>query len=183
MILDRLAKLDRFAAAAGRVHAGFAAVKEDERSLHDRVDAPPENRLGCALNMVEALLVSDGTSSTEARMSAPPSPARKELHVVRSVMDEVAVCKRGTSNVADAKSGEDTTEVDVSGVSTYWTGLGSGMSFSLDTEIKVIGSCDKAGEMVDSSDDLVTIENRGSSPASTISTSGASCSISFNPES
>ena len=94
--LDRLARLDRLL-DPGRtlVRAGIAAEREEERSADEAVVfAPLEKRIGWPLIMVEALLVRDGTSSTEP---CPCSPVRDELSVALSVMEEVAVWIRGGS--------------------------------------------------------------------------------------
>lgn len=62
--------------------------------------------------MVEALLISEGTSSTEPRIDRPSSPVREELSVARSVMEELAVCMRETSKEVLLKSGDETHEED-----------------------------------------------------------------------
>jgi len=107
--LERLARLDRLPALTGRVRRGTAAENDADRSPRGRVPPLEENR-GCGpLIIVEALLVKDGTSSVESHCAG--SPGLEELHVVLSVMDELAVCKRGTSKEPFMKSGEETDDV------------------------------------------------------------------------
>ena len=61
----RLARLLRLPADTGRVRAGFGAEKEPERPADEQVFALLDIRGGCPLAIVEALLVSEGTSSIE----------------------------------------------------------------------------------------------------------------------
>jgi len=102
---ERLARLARLPALTGRVRLGTAAEKEADRSPSGRVPPLLESR-GCGpLIVVEALLVKDGTSSVESH--CPGSPGLEELHVVLSVIDELAVWRRGTSNEPCMKSGDE----------------------------------------------------------------------------
>lgn len=107
--LERLARLDRLPALTGRVRRGTAAENDADRSPRGRVPPLEESR-GCGpLIVVEALLVKDGTSSVESHCAG--SPGLEELHVVLSVMDELAVCNRGVSKELFIKSGEETDDV------------------------------------------------------------------------
>ena len=111
--LVKLARLARFPAETGRVRAGTAAEREEDRSADENVFALLENR-GCRALIVDALLVRDGTSSTEL-CKPKPSLVRFEFKVALSVMEELAVWRRGTSKDVLLKSGEETAD-GVSGV-------------------------------------------------------------------
>lgn len=63
--LDKLARLDLLLELPGLVLAGITAEIEAERSAENVVLPELEKRVGWPLNMVDALLVRDGTSSTE----------------------------------------------------------------------------------------------------------------------
>ncbi len=79
---------------------------------------------------MDALLVREGTSSTEPRMDGPVSPVRQEPRVTRSVIEEFAVCMRGVSNDVRLKSGDDMQ--DDSGVAKVSPGLRIAKSMGAD---------------------------------------------------
>ena len=110
-----------------------------------------ENRESCALVIVGALLISEGTSLPT---------------VTRSVIDEFAVCIRGTSEEL-LNSGKDT--LGDCGVAKMCV-LETAKSMGADEGRRIHGSLDKVGVIVDPSEDFVTTEARGSSSVLTIST-------------
>lgn len=131
--LERLARLERFDALPGRVRGTTGMLDNDDGlSAEVRVGALLDIRGGYALAMVDALLVSEGTSSTEPRVSNPWSPMRNELRVARSVIDEVAVCSRGFSKEDWLKSGVEIADESRSGA--VKAGLGAGKVYSIGAE-------------------------------------------------
>ncbi len=100
-----------------RVVVVSAAETDRERSAEDRVPALLEKRpTGWMLVIVEALLLKDGTSSTDMRSSCPGSPLKREFNVRRSVKDEDGVASRGPSNEEFVKPGDESVEEMVCGV-------------------------------------------------------------------
>lgn len=101
-----LLRLDLRSAAATRSEAELA---DGVRSLMLRWEW-----FACAvLSIVERLLVSEGTSSTDMRTSLPCSPVVQELVVRVSAIEEAAVPTREASNDVwrRLKSGEENVEV------------------------------------------------------------------------
>ena len=108
--LDKLARLDLFAACDALVRRLTAAENDAARSEEPRRDQKPAENRCIGFVLVDALLVNEGTSSIDAWGKSADMLLKDGWKKLRSVVEGV-LTERETSDGEPVKSGEGNAEL------------------------------------------------------------------------